>query len=87
MYCEIKFILRYILIFVSTSLISQLYVSSDPYYLLKADKEQLSKSDNIVSTAFRPFYLNNGNKFFFSFKNEIYFNDNAPNQENMDVRI
>lgn len=67
-------------------MISQLYVSSDPYYLLKVEKKQLSKVDNITSTAFRPFYLNNGNTFFFSFKSEFYFNDNAPNQENMDVR-
>ena len=37
---------------------------------------------------FKPFYFSNNDSSSFSFghRYEFYFNDNAPNQENMDVR-
>jgi len=80
----IKFILYYFS--VGSWVVSQLYTSADPYYLLLNEKGQFEAGNNFHSTVMRPFFKPNGNRFHFSYKNEYYINDNSPNQENMDVR-
>ena len=84
----INTLIRIILCCLSTGswVLSQLYTSADPYYLLLNEKAQFEKGKKFHSTAMRPFYQSNGKKMLFSIKNEFYLNNNAPNQENMDVR-
>ena len=65
---------------------SQGYIPADPYYLLINEKQQFDLGTDFYSTAMRPFLKSNGSKLFVSIKNEFYLNNNAPNQENMDVR-
>jgi hypothetical protein len=81
-----KLLYHYIIFFSISIISSQEYISADPYYLLKLEKKMLESNKQITPTFFRPYIKSRNNKFIFSLKNEFYFNDNAPNQENMDVR-
>tara|TARA_Y100000590_G_scaffold292814_1_gene329761 strand:+ start:79283 stop:80842 length:1560 start_codon:yes stop_codon:yes gene_type:complete len=66
---------------------AQTHINSDPFYLLITEKAQFQNPSANQSTLFRPlFYSTDSLAFSFMFRNETYFNDNAPNQENMDVR-
>ncbi len=67
-------------------LTGQVYVPADPYYLLKEELSQFNHNSQSHSTAFRPFYLDKKDNFTISFHNELYYNNNASNQENMDLR-
>jgi hypothetical protein len=69
-----------------SSIFSQIYKSADPYYLLNYELEQFNKIVPFHSTSLRPFYIQNNKSFSISLKNEIYINNNASNQENMDLR-
>ena len=81
---------HFVLIFYTLVLVpclsSQMYTSADPYYLLLNEKTQFERGKKFHSTVIRPFYQSNGKKVVLSIKNEFYLNNNAPNQENMDVR-
>tara|TARA_Y100000590_G_scaffold470748_1_gene669213 strand:- start:6388 stop:7899 length:1512 start_codon:yes stop_codon:yes gene_type:complete len=72
--------------FVSSSY-SQIHVPSDPYHLLLYEKSQFDGEKPMNSNMFRPlFHKTDSTLFMVQIKNEFYFNDNVPNQENMDVR-
>jgi hypothetical protein len=65
----------------------QTYIGADPFYLLQTEKLQFEDKIPINSNIFRPIYFNTDtSSLTLFFKNENYFNSNAPNQENMDVR-
>ena len=64
----------------------QMYASADPYYLLAMDRALFDNEPHTQTTIMRPFYIDNGQPWSIRFRSEQYLNDNAPNQENMDVR-
>ena len=74
--------------FISISeLLAQTYIPADPYYLLLTEKDQFEGKLPLQSNIFRPIFINSDStSYSLKFKSEGYFNDNAPNQENMDVR-
>ena len=75
------------LIFFRSNLYTQIYFSADPYYLMEYELKQFNNTISYHSTTFRPFYMIQKNKnISLSVKNEFFINNNAPNQENMDVR-
>ena len=65
---------------------SQFYTLADPYYLLDYELRQFNNDLKLHPTSMRPFYFGDKNRFSVIYKSEIYFNDNATNQENMDLR-
>ena len=69
-----------------STLFSQIYKSADPYYLLDYELKQFNKTLPYHSTSFRPFYIENNKWLSISIINETYLNNNASNQENMDLR-
>jgi len=79
------FLIKFSIIF-NGYLYSQIYLSADSYYTMMHDKSLFDDNTNLYSTAFRPLYISNKKNLFLSYKSEFYFNNNAPNQENMDVR-
>ena len=81
---QIKIYLQYLLILYSSIIYSQNYISADPYYLLKYEFMQFNNNAKFHPTSLRPFYINN--KFSLKVKSELYINNNASNQENMDLR-
>ena len=71
----------------SSFLLSQIHLPADPFYLLLNEKAQFQGQIPIQSTMFRPMFFNtDSTSFSVTFRSEGYYNDNAPNQENMDVR-
>jgi len=71
----------------SSFLLSQTHLPADPFYLLLNEKAQFQGQIPIQSTMFRPMFFNtDSTSFSVTFRSEGYYNDNAPNQENMDVR-
>ena len=63
------------------------HYDSDPYFLLISERNQFSKEAPIQSNIFKPIFFNTDSiAISISLKNQFYYNDNAPNQENMDVR-
>ena len=66
---------------------AQGYIPADPFYLLLSEKSQFEDRLPIQSNMFRPMFFNTDSmSFSVTFRSEGYYNDNAPNQENMDVR-
>tara|TARA_Y100000590_G_scaffold346139_1_gene396248 strand:- start:10336 stop:11808 length:1473 start_codon:yes stop_codon:yes gene_type:complete len=66
---------------------SQTHISADPYSLLIDEKLQFQGIAPMQSNIFRPIFFNTDSvSFSLSLRRENYFNNNAPNQENMDVR-
>ena len=79
-------IITYSLVIV-TWLTAQTHIPADPYYLLFAEKDQFDGQLPMQSNLFRPVFFNTDSlSFSFTLRSEGYFNDNTPNQENMDVR-
>mgnify|MGYP001467113156 CR=1 FL=1 len=73
--------------FVITCLAAQTHIPADPFYLLQYEKAQFEGHLPIISNLFRPlFFIDDSLSFSFTIRSEGYYNDNAPNQENMDVR-
>jgi hypothetical protein len=59
----------------------------DPYNLLIYERGQFEGKYSLHSNIFRPiFFRTDSISYSLKIKSESYFNDNAPNQENMDVR-
>jgi hypothetical protein len=80
---KITFFLISILSFSS----AQSFLPADPYYLLINEKAQFDGTLPFNSNNFRPlFFRTDTTSYSFKIISESYFNDNAPNQENMDVR-
>ena len=65
---------------------AQGYIPADPYYLMQYELAQFNGETPIHSTAFRPFNSNGKKNISIWVKNEFYINNNASNQENMDIR-
>jgi hypothetical protein len=66
---------------------AQGYIPADPFHLLLIEKSQFEGHIPIQSNMFRPLFSNTDSmSFSVTFRSEGYYNDNAPNQENMDVR-
>jgi hypothetical protein len=66
---------------------AQGYIPADPFHLLLSEKSQFEGHIPIQSNMFRPMFFNTDSmSFSVTFRSEGYYNDNAPNQENMDVR-
>ena len=60
---------------------------ADPYYLLLNENAQFKGRLPYWSNSFRPLFFNSDTiSFSATLRSETYLNDNAPNQENMDVR-
>ena len=75
------------LLFLLTYSSAQNFYSADPYYLLLNEKAQFQGKFPLVSNTFRPLFFNDDTtSFSATIRSEGYYNDNAPNQENMDVR-
>jgi len=85
-----KFYLKLIayFIFLITDLIAQVYISADSFYLLSLERDQFHGIIQPNSNIIRPYFMKSKkNSFSISFRNEHYFNNGLPNQENMDVRF
>ena len=66
---------------------AQNYIPADPNYLLIHEKNQFNNLTQFKSNNFRPlFFSTDSSSLSLIARSEFYFNDNAPNQENMDVR-
>ena len=66
---------------------AQTHIPADPFYLLQYEKAQFKGLLPMRPNVFRPIYFNtDSTSFSFTIRSESYYNDNAPNQENMDVR-
>ena len=66
---------------------AQTHIAADPFYLLQFEKAQFESLLPMKTNIFRPIYFNtDSTSFSFNIRSEGYYNDNAPNQENMDVR-
>ena len=71
----------------NNSINSQSHISADPSQILVLEKDQLKGKLALSSNIFRPIFFNTDTSLVsIKFNIESYFNDNAPNQENMDVR-
>ena len=85
LYYFFVFIIHILLSF--TIIAGQTHIPSDPYNLIITEKNQFEGKIPTSSNTFRPFYFHADSvAFSFNYRNETYYNDNAPNQENMDVR-
>lgn len=70
-----------------SNLLTQQYVSADPFYLLSNERDQLLGRVNPYSTIVRPIFIKSKkSNWSIIFHNEIYRNNGGPNQENMDLR-
>ena len=66
---------------------AQTHIPADPFYLILNEKAQFEGRLPMKSNVFRPIYFNTDTtSFTFTIRNEGYYNNNASNQENMDVR-
>jgi len=76
-----------ILLLASSVILSQTHLPADPYYQLLNEKDQFQGKLPLSSNTFRPLFFNaDTSSFSATIRSEGYYNDNAPNQENMDVR-
>ena len=78
-------ILNYFFLFVFLN--AQTHLPADPFYLLHYEKMQFDKRLPMLTNIFRPlFFDSDTTSISLNLRSEMYFNNNAPNQENMDVR-
>ena len=86
-YLNISYYFLSIIIVVNSFSFSQTHLEADPFNLLKIENSQFNGKTPISSNIFRPLFFNSDSILYsFSYRSEAYFNDNSPNQENMDVR-
>jgi len=77
-----------ILFFTINFLLGQTHIAADPYYLLNYEKDQFQNRLPISQNIFRPIFLHSDTlAISILLRSEHYYNNNAPNQENMDVRF
>ena len=67
---------------------SQSFFPADPKFLIQYEKKQFNSDLEIGSNFFRPYFFSkdDSTRISVDYRNEFYFNNNAPNQENMDLR-
>ena len=66
---------------------SQNYFPADPYFLIDHEKKQFNGLLQLQPNIFRPIFAPSDSLSFTAIiRNENYYNTNAPNQENMDIR-
>ena len=76
------------LIFIFNNLFAQLIIPADPYGLLKHEQMIYLEDKNILSqTILRPNFYNTNNLWSLKIRSEIFYNNGAPNLENMSNRI
>ena len=69
------------------TMMGQTHIGADPFYLLQVEKKQFQGKLPNQSNTFRPiFFITDSIASSIRFRAENYFNNNNPNQENMDVR-
>ena len=86
-YFKINYYFLSIIIVVNSFSFSQTHLEADPFNLLKIENSQFNGKTPISSNMFRPLFFNSDSVLYsFTYRSETYFNDNSPNQENMDVR-
>ena len=86
-YGKLFFIIRSFPLLLPIIVFSQTHFPGDPFHLLIYEKAQFDGKIPLSSNLFRPILFNlDKNTTSAIFRNEIYYNDNAPNQENMDIR-
>ena len=78
----------FFILLISSLLRSQTFFPADPYFLINYEKKQFDGFFPFNSNIFRPFFLSelDSTTYNIAYKSEFYFNNNAPNQENMDMR-
>ena len=90
-----KFLSRKIIKYLSLLFLLQLsylcaqnHFSADPYFLLRNEKKQFQGKLPMNSNVFKPYFFNfdDSLRFSFNIRSEFFFNNNSPNQENMDIR-
>lgn len=66
---------------------AQNYITADPKNILLYEADQFNNALQMQSNIFRPIFFNTDSSMIsLTINSEFYFNNNAPNQENMDVR-
>jgi len=86
---SLSFISKYLsfIFYLLSFVTSQTHLPADPFHLMLSEKSQFEGRLPIQSNMFRPMFFNTDSmSFSVTFRSEGYYNDNAPNQENMDVR-
>jgi len=84
---NLRYIQNLTFIIIISSTAAQTHLPADPFHLLINEKLQFDDLLPLQSNIFRPVYYDSDSlSFSLSLRNESFFNDNAPNQENMDVR-
>ena len=83
----IFYLISVIFLFVQ-SLMSQIFISADPFNLIKVENNYFSDSTFIPNMIIRPILDSKSNqKYKVIVRSELYFNDNHPNFENMGNRF
>jgi len=88
-YLNKKYLLSLIfLVFLQSMIFSQLYIPSDPFNLYKNEIKNYVPGNSYNSFSLRPIYYTTQNENSWSIKvrSELFFNNNAPNLENMSDR-
>lgn len=86
-FSKFKILFFFIFFLQYSVLFSQTHIPADPYYTLTYEKKQFNGDLPLQANMFRPlFFKTDSSLLSLKFKNEFYFNDNSPNQENMDLR-
>ena len=65
----------------------QNFLSSDPFYLLYEEKNNIDLDSSFFQAMFRPQLKNIDNTWHLIMRNELFYNDGAPNLENMSNRF
>ena len=79
--------IKLLILYLPSFVLTQTFYPADPFYLLQYERAQFQNRLPIQSNIFRPlFFATDSLEFNLTFRSEGYFNDNAPNQENMDIR-
>ncbi|SVD66627.1 uncharacterized protein METZ01_LOCUS419481, partial [marine metagenome] len=77
-----------ILILLIGNIFGQQFISADPFYILKIEQKQFSDSPAISSLMIRPIISDrNTSNWHILARSEYYYNNNAPNLENMGNRF
>ena len=63
-------------------LFGQLFISADPFHLISEENNNYPGYSN-HNLFIRPLVYSNLNKWNFKIRNELFYNDGAPNLENM----
>ena len=82
-----KYLIFILLFSLESICYSQTFIASDPSMLLTFEKKQFDNQLPLENSIFKPvFYSTDTLSFKVVLKNEIFLNNNSPNQENMDIR-